>query len=950
MPVIGQQIPRASRPAGRRRWTLIGTIAFLLFISFGSLVRFYTDLLWFDELDFTSVFWTTLKARAGLGALAGIASGLFVLVNLELAYRAAPRYSVVPRQATAQYRTLFRANARRFHLAASAAIAVMIGLSMAPAWQRFLLWRNAQPFGTRDAIFRKDISFYVFDIPFQRMVLSLALGVLLLSLMVSAVAHLFNGSIEPSGNGVQVSPVVKLHLSVLLALVALLKAWGYVLAQYELVYSPRGIVDGASYTDVHAQLPALRLLAVIAVVAAVIFFLNVRFRGWLLPAAAIVLWALSAVIIGRAIPWGVQRFTVSPDEERKEARFISNNIKATRAAFELDKISLSNFPANQSLNEQVLASNRATVENLRIWDPDPLLASFQSRQSLRQYYEFHDVDIDRYSIDGRTRQVLVSPREIDPSNDPRAQTWANRHLTYTHGYGLVGAAANSAPNGLPELLVQDLPPQGPPQLTPKQAGIYFGEELQGHVVVRTKNREIDYEGDKGLVRSTYGGKGGIPLSGPLRKLAFSARFGDTNLLISDLITPQSRVMMHRDVLERAQTVAPFLRFDRDPYVVAADDRIHWILDAYTETSRYPNAQHVDLAPLFPQDAGEEGSRPSTRGHFGKVNYMRNSVKVVIDAYDGTMRLYVIDPGDPIIAAYQSAFPDLFTQGSKMPASIRAHLRYPEDLFKVQASQYSLYHETDPGRFYTRDDAWQVASDPSRSDNNTQFPMDPYYVLMTLPGEQEPEFLLMVPFSPLNKRNLNGWVAARSDTRPDGTGYGEIVGFSFPRNVPVDAPVNVAAAIEQDDVVSAQKSLWSRSGSNVLEGNLFVIPIGESLIYVRSMYLRAEKAAIPELERVVVVYGGRVGFGKTLQESLNQVITGAPPPPVEDPGQEQPPEGQPSPPPAPSGDVAGLLRQAVDHHRAADEALKRGDLSTYQRENEAARRAVEEASRRQGGDG
>ncbi len=938
------------RPPGprrvNRRWFVIGGIVLVLFISASSIVRFYTDLLWFTELGFASIFWKILWTRVGVGLIGGIGAGVLVFINLEIARRVAPRYRFVTadNDIAEQYRSAFRPYARLANIVLSLIVALFTGLSTSAVWERFLLWQNARPFGV-DAPepFGQDVSFYVFSIPFQRSILSWLFGITIASLLLAAVAHLFNGSIQPEPNRVRVAMAVKVHVSVLLGLIALLKAWAYRLDQYELVYSPRGTVTGASYTDVHAQLPALRFLMVIAVVAALIFFINVfRFQGWLLPGAALALWAFCSILAGAIIPAAVQRFQVVPNESTRERPYIERNIKQTQKAFGLDKIKVREFPAQQTLDRETVAENKGTVDNVRIWDPSVLHPTYQRLQAIRTYYDFDDVDIDRYRINDKLTQIMLAGREVDATQLPGAESWVNQRLSYTHGYGIVANQSNAVTEeGLPDFLVRGLPPKGPDALSVSQPSIYFGERLSGYAVANTKQEEIDYpRGDQGVVTSSYEGEGGIPLSNLGRRLAFALRFSDTDLLISNFITPESRVIMRRNIKERVQAAAPFLHFDHDPYLVVGEGedgerKYHWVIDAYTTTDRYPYSERIHLG----QEIGHETA--------GVTNYMRNSVKVVVDAYDGKTTYYLVDPNDALAATYQAAFPDLFVPMEDMPPSLREHLRYPEDLFRVQSIQYRAYHIDDPQRLYEREDVWDIPNDPVHSTPQAPLAMEPYYVMMKLPGEEEEEFLLILPFTPRGRPNLNAWVAARMDPGH----YGELVEFSFPRGETPEGPENVAARIEQNDVISRQFTLWEGAGSNVVRGNLLVIPIGDSLIYVQPIYLRAaeESRALPELQRVIVVAGTRIGFERTFQESLDSVMRGRAPVVEDEEAPEEPPaEEEEEEPAAPEGDVNELLEQAVRHFERAEDALRDGDLATYQRENEAGRRAVEEAQERGGG--
>jgi uncharacterized protein len=930
---------QTTRPRIRRRWIVLAVLVVVLLVSIGSLVNFYTDLLWFDEVGFVSVFWTILATRIGVGVVAGVAAALVVLANLEVARRWAPTHRFVAPGAdlAEQYRTAFRPYARLANLGAAAIVGLFTGLSSSAAWQTYLLWRNARPFGVAaPEPFGQDVSYFVFSIPFQRAVLGWGFGVLIVSMFFAGAAHLLNGSIQPEQNRIHIATVVKVHLSVLLGLIALLKAWAYRLDQHELVYSPRGTVVGASYTDVHAQIPALRLLMVIAVVAAVILFANAvmgRFRGWLLPGAALGLWAFSSILLGAIVPAAVQRFTVTPNESERERPYIQRNIEATRSAFGLDRIQLQEFPAREALTEEVIEANRPTIDNIRLWDPRVLEPTFRRLQAIRTYYEFQDVDIDRYMIDGQLTQVMLSAREVDPTQlAPGAQNWVNQRLIYTHGFGMVAVPAKSVtPEGLPEFLARDVPPRAPPELEIEVPGLYYGERPHGYAIVNTRQEELHYpagEGESDVVTTHYDGEGGVRLTNLMRRAAFALRFSDTDLLISGFIHGDSRVMFHRNITERARAAAPFLHYDGDPYLVVIDGRLQWIIDAYTTTDRYPYSERMNLAQVGPHLGGA-------------ANYMRNSVKVVVDAYDGTMNFYIVEPDDALATTYQAAFPDLFTPLEEMPEGLRAHLRYPEDFFKTQAMMYRDYHILDARRLYEREDIWDIPVDPARSTAQRRVAMDPYYVVMKLPGEAEEEFVLMLPFTPRDRPILNGWIAARMDPGR----YGEVIGFSFPRGVSIEGPENISARIEQNDAISRQFTLWEGAGSRVIRGHMLVVPIGSSLIYEQPVYLEAAEAALPELRRVIVVVGDQIGFESTLEASLDSAMAGVGPALV-DPLEEVTP-ADPEEPVAPApvtGTVAELLQQALDHFQRADSALRNGDLATYQRENEAGRRSVEEAQR------
>lgn len=932
-----------SRPQQRtrvqRRWIILGAIVLLVFISISSVVRFYTDLLWFDELGFTAIYWKILWTRVGIGVIGGLLAGVIVLVNLEIARRGAPRFRFVAgaNDIAEQYRSAFRPYARLANIVLAAIVAFFTGLSTSAVWDRYLLWRNAKPFGVRaPQPFGHDVAYYVFTIPFQRAVLSWLFGIIVASLLLAAVAHLLNGSIQPEPNRVNVASLVKVHVSALLAALALLKAWAYRLDVYELVFSERGVTTGASYTDVHAQKRAFEFLMIVAVVVAVIFIVNIfRFRGWLLPGAALGLWAFSSLLLGAIVPAAIQRFQVVPNESERERPFIEQNIAQTRLGYGLAEVNAERFPAREVLTEAVVAENEGTIDNVRVWDPPQLHPTYQRLEAIRAYYDFDDVDIDRYTIDGKLTQIMLAGREVDASRLPGAESWVNQKLTYTHGYGIVANPANAVnEEGLPRLIVRGLPPDGPPELMARQPAIYYGERPQpgSYAVARTEQREVDYATEEESVTTTYAGEGGVRLSNFMRRLAFAARFGDTDLVLSSFVRPDSRLIMRRNIRERAEAAAPFLSFDRDPYLVVAEGRYYWILDAYTSTDRFPYSERLDAA-------GTVGPNLP-----GSLNYLRNSVKVVTDAYDGKMDFYLMDETDAIASTYQAAFPTLFTSADDMPDEVRAHVRYPEDLFKVQALLYRAYHITDPERLYKREDVWDIPKDP-RSPESAPTSLDPYYVVMKLPGEEAEEFLLMAPFTPRDKPNLNGWMAARMD----GESYGELHAFSFPRGRTINGPENVYARIEQDGTISNQFTLWEGGGSTVRRGSLIVIPIGESLMYVEPIYLEAAEAtrALPELRRVIVVVGDRIGFERTFQESLEAVLRGEGPSLEGDTGGAPTPDEPAETPDDPTGSRSELIAEALEHFERADDALRDGDLATYQREVQAGRRAVEQAQRAEG---
>jgi len=648
----------------------------------------------------------------------------------------------------------------------------------------------------------------------------------------------------------RLAPHVKGHLSSLAAAFLLLKAVDYLLSAWKLVWSPRGVVFGASYTDVHAQLPVFRILAVVSVVAAVIFLVNIYYRGWRLPAIAVGLLAIVWLLAGQVYPAVLQQYRVSPNEIAAEGPYIRENIKATRFAFGVADVIPTAFPLEGELTAVDVKANATTVDNVRLWDPRPLLDAYGQLQELRPYYTFHDVDVDRYTIDGTYRQVTLSGREFDPSKlDARARTWVNEHLTYTHGYGAVVSRVNGGTaEGLPDFLVQDIPPRSRYEdLTITRPELYFGEVGGEYVLVRTAAKEFDYGKGNENVFSTYEGTGGVEINSLVRKIAFSFRFGTLKLLLNNDLRPDSRVMFRRTLTSRVQAIAPFLNYDRDPYLVIRDDgSLAWIWDAYTSTDRFPYSQ--------PREGG--------------VNYLRNSVKVVVDAFNGDVTFYQIDPTDALANAFGGVYPGLFTPGEDMPDDIRRHLRYPEDLFAVQTDVLGVYHMQDEQVFYNKEDVWQI---PTEIYSGEETPVVPYYVIMALPGEPQEEFLLLQPFTPMNKKNMISWIAGRMD----GDNYGELLVYEFPKDALVFGPAQIEARISNDPLISEQLTLWDQSGSQVIRGNLLVIPMEKSLIYVEPLYLQASgENPIPELTRVIVSYGSQVVMEETLDGALETLFGGA----------------------------------------------------------------------------
>jgi uncharacterized membrane protein (UPF0182 family) len=921
-----------------------GILVVLVWLAI-SLARFWLDLLWFREVGKTQVFWGVLGVELGLGLLTGLGTALIVGGNLWVAQRIAvpSRPLVVEESGAEQLRRALLPYLRAFRIAVVAVLGLLVGLHGASQWRTYMLWRNQVPFGDRDAQFGRDIGFYVFSLPLQRAVFGWLLFTLLATALVVVAEHWLLGGIQPAARGNRVAPHVHAHLAILLGCIVLLKAWSYRLDQLSLVFSPRGVVTGASYTDVHAQLPALRLLMLVAPVCAVLFFLNLRSRDFTLPVAGTLLLVLSSVLVGGVVPAFVQRFQVTPQELQREEPYIQRNIDATRKAFALEWVQTNDFPAAENLTPAAVRANAATVDNIRLWEADVLKTAIQNLQAIGQYYEFSDVDVDRYRISGTARQVMISAREVDPRNlDASAQTWVNLHLAYTHGYGVVAAQVNQAEtSGRPDFIVSGFNQQAA-AIPVRQPRIYFGEpppDTPAYVVVGSRQPEVDSPSVSGqsqvLVR--YDGRGGVQLSNPLRRLAAALRFTDLNLLISSNLNSRSRILFNRDIRDRMEKAAPFLQWDADPYVAVVDGRIVYIRDGYTTTDNYPYSQRIPL------DVAARRTDPNDRGVGGEANYIRNSVKAVVDAYDGTTTLYAFDETDPLLRAWRRAFPSLFAPRSAMSADLQAHLRYPEDLFSIQTDRYASYHIGAARDFYSKQDFWALPEDRSgqltRGEGSLVVAgnkprMRPYYLLTKLPGEQDEQFVLVMPFTPNNKQNMVAYMAARSDP----ASYGRITLFSLPRARTVFGPTQVHAQILADPDVAKELTLFNQQGSTVILGNLLTVPIKDALLYVQPIFVQASQGAIPELRRVPVFFNNQLGYTADLADSIDQVLSQT---------TKTPPASGPQPPPGPqatSTALARVLQQQAEQYQRAQQALDRHDLGAYQHAIERLGQLIDQAQR------
>ncbi len=956
MTTVADDGPRR-RPRGtslRIVVVVVVAVVVLLVVSARGLAGLYTDHLWFDSLGLASVWRGLLVTKVGLVVLFTVAAFAIVWGNLVLAQRLLPWRPLVVRTDSGRAPTVVALDRRPGLVAAAVAavLAVLTGATAAERWHDWVLFRNPVDFGVTDPLFGRDVGFFVFRLPFLTFVAGWVFGVLLLTLLVVAASHYLGGGMRRRGRGGRVSPPTRAHLSVLLALLALARAATYFLDGYELTFSNRGVVGGAGYADVNAQLPAIRLLTVISLLAAALFVFSIWRRGWVVPVVAVGLWAMVAVVAGVAYPAFVQRFRVEPAESTREAPYIARNVAATRAAMGLDDVVVDPFAYDEELDAEALLDNAETIRNVRLWDPQVLQQTYQRLQEVRTFYRFTDVDVDRYEVGDETTQIMLSARELNPDALP-ADTWENRHLAFTHGFGAVLSPANAVTSdGQPDFLVRNIPPQGEPAID--EPRLYHGEGIGGYAIVGTERDEIDYLREDGTaVTNRYDGSGGVGIGSLPRRLAFALRFGDVNPLISGYMRSESRILYIRDVRERASTVAPFLHFDDDPYPVVLDGRITWILDAYTTTTRYPYAQQADVDRL------ETGS-----GLRHAFNYVRNSVKVTVDAHDGTTRFYVVDPTDPLAESYRRAFPKLFLGDDEVPDLLRAHFRYPEDLFRTQTNMWGRYHITDPNEFYSQSDRWNIAQDPGAggapvvvtptSTGELPLPpaqsgrMDPYYLLTRLPGEEEVEFLMLQPFVPFSEDDSRRELAAFMVAKADPQDYGEKRVFVMPRDRQVDGPSIVNARINQDPQISQLITLLSRAGSEVLLGNLILVPIEQSLVYVRPLYVQATGAnAVPELKNVIVVFGDRIAIRDTFEQALAAVFGDAPATLEQGPSQPTTPDSG-----APGGlatEVDQLLDEAAQAFADAEAALLAGDPVGYVTKVEEARVALDRARAAADGD-
>ncbi len=846
----------------------IVAIAGLTLVS--AVVHLLTESWWFEAVGFAPVFWQRISWQVAIWLVTFVVFVAFLGFNYWLALRLTGdrAFRFLESSELEPY-------TKRFANYIAAVIVFIVSLSVAnlsaASWELLPQFLNATEFNRLDPIYQKDLGFYLFRLPLLDNLENWWLTLLIAGLILAVLVYIFKGIIrfdwrwknlvvEQQWQKLITKPI-KVHLSLLLAAIAIDLAVDFWLERYELLYSSEGVVWGADYTDTHARLFAFWVMIVASVLLGIWLVAATWSNSLLRPVYGIGVYALILVVVNGTYPELQQRFVVEPNELAKEIPYIKHNIEFTRQAYDLAKINTQDYqlaPAGSS-NANILQENQGTIDNIRLWDYRPLLTTYRQLQEIRFYYRFNDVDVDRYTFDGNYRQVMLSPREFNYSQVPSsARTWVNQRLKYTHGYGLVMSPVNEVTeDGLPVLFVKNIPPVSQTELEIEEPAIYYGELTNDYIYTGMDTFEFDYpRGDENAFVK-YDGLGGVPLGNWWRRLVYAYEQGSLKILISNYFTPNSRIHYYRQITERVRHVAPFLQYDNDPYMVVVDGRLKWIIDTYTTSDRYPYSEAV---------AHDQKTELITDKN---INYVRNPVKVVVDAKDGTMQFYLINEDEPIIATYRKIFPNLFKSTDSIPPEIQAHFRYPQDLFEIQAKMYLSYHMEDPQVFYNREDDWRFATELYAGQ---QQEVEPDYLIMKLPGETQEEFVLILPFTPVNRDNMIAWMAARSD----GENYGKLRLYEFPKQELIYGPFQIEARIDQAPEIAEQITLWSQIGSRVIRGDILVIPIDGSILYVQPLYLRAEKGELPELTRIIVAYDKEIVMTPTLEQSLAAVFDQIPP--------------------------------------------------------------------------
>jgi uncharacterized protein len=827
------------------RW-ILATIVVLVLFFFSRIVFFSTEWLWYKTNGYESVFSKMLWSRILLGMGVGVIFFVFLGLNLLLVrrFRSKMPYFIGNNVLHLPSLRNIEPYVDKIALTFAALLSSLAGFQASLQWDIVLKATNSTSFGIVDPLFFRDVSFYVFTLPLLHYLYTTAFFIVLTTLVFTLVLYLAERSIIYSPQEFFVSPRSKAHILALASILFLIKAWGYHLATYDLLHATRGVVFGAMYTDIHAQLPYLKSAIFASIICALAILRDIFVKGWKVTIGCILALLFLSLGGGVIYPGIIQKFIVAPNELNLESPFIARNIEFTRKAFALDKIQEREFSAQEDLTWQDIEKNDATIKNVRLWDHRPLLETYSELQEIRTYYNFFDVDNDRYTINGEYLQTMLSPRELSSEKLPDKK-WINQTFIYTHGYGCcLGPVNRVTEDGLPEFFIKDIPPESKVDMKLERPEIYFGELSDSYCIVNSGMKEFDYPFGEKNVYCDYRGTGGMVIDSFLRRFLIALRFQEGKILLSSDIKKTSRILFYRNINERIRKATPLIYYDQDPYMIISEGKLYWICDGYTVTPNYPYSQPI------PQVG----------------NYLRNSVKAVIDAYNGTMRFYITDDSDPIINTYSRIFPGVFEPMKNMPKDIRAHIRYPGGLFDVQAHMFATYHMTDPQVFYNKEDLWKI---PKRMESKTEVDMKPYYTILKFPqpeGTKE-EFILMIPFTPARKANMIAWMAARCDD----PNYGKLLAYTFPKDKLIYGPQQIEARIDQDPEISRQLSLWGQGGSDVIRGSLLVIPIEDSLLYMEPLYLAADKGKLPQLKRVIAVYGSMVAMENNLELALQKVL-------------------------------------------------------------------------------
>ena len=900
-----------------RNKLIIGLI--LIFFIGLSLAQTFVHLLtqawWFESVDFSDVFWTRLTWQIVIWVGSFALYALFLAGNYGLALHLTRKHSFRFLEGTD-----LEPYTRSFANSIAGIVIFLIALNAAEnsvsAWETVLKYFNATNFQIEEPIYRQDVGFYLFKLPLYEGIHDWLIALVIFGLILSLAVYILKSNFRNLSRwDTLLSHGVKTHISLQIAAVSVLVAFGFWLGRYELLYESDGLVYGAGYTDVNARIFAYWVMSILAICLAALSIFSIWRNSLALPLYGIAIYALAFVGVNEIYPGFVQKIVVNPNELEKERPYIEHNIKLTRSAYQLAGVQRQDFPAETQLDSQALEDNEATIRNIRLWDYRPLLSTYRQLQEIRLYYRFNDVDIDRYTLDGNYRQVMLAPRELVYEQlAEKAKTWVNKRLKYTHGYGLVMSPVNRVTSdGLPVLFIKNIPPVSEVDLEITEPAIYYGEKTDNYIFTGMGTPEFDYPRSGENAFTTYDGKGGVPLPSIWQRLAYAYDLSSLNILISGYFTPESRIHYYRNIVERVNQVAPFLRFDGDPYISVVDGKLQWIIDAYTVSERYPYSEPILESENVGSILDSESLRQIARG---EVNYIRNSVKVAVDAFDGTMRFFVVDETDPVLTTYRKIFPKLFIPKDSIPENIKDNFRYPADLFTIQAQMYLSYHMSDPQIFYNQEDLWRFPTEVYEGNKRL---MEPYYLILRLPEGEGEEFVLILPFTPVNKDNMIAWMAARSD----GENYGKLLLYEFPKQKLVYGPSQIEARIDQNPDISQQLTLWSQEGSKVIRGDLLVIPIDDSLLYVEPVYLRAEQGELPELKRVIVAYGKEVVMRENLEQSLAAIFGE-----IEQPARQQPAQPVSQPQPTISEDITDLTEAAIEAYQNAEAARRQENWAEY----------------------